>query len=114
MKLTLKPVEIPFEVDDEVCINQPYGSLNQGYSGDDSRVYFPARIIRIFWNFRTRLASSRNVKPFTTWKSRRLLTTSSRLVRWKARVALHVDLEATEQHVFASEEDLLAYQSDAP
>lgn len=115
MKLSLKPAVIPFKVDDEVFVNQPYTSFNHAYSGSNNQVYFQARIIRIFLEFSDKVSIVKDRKEVHDLEVTTIIYDLKPIgsLEGEGRVALHVDLEAVDQKVFANEEDLLTYQSDA-
>ena len=114
MKLSLKPAVIPFKVDDEVFINQPYSSFNHAYVGDDSRVYFQARIIRIFLEFSDKVSIVKERKDVHDLEVTTIIYDLKPIgpLEGAGRIALHVDLEAAEAKVFANKEELLTYQPD--
>ncbi len=115
MKLNLKPVEVPFNVGDEVFVNQPYGSFNHAYSGDDNRVYFHARIVRIFLEFSDKVSIVKERKDVHDLEVTTIIYDLKPIgsLEGAGRIALHVDLEAVEPKVFSSEAELLAQQVDA-
>ncbi|MEZ0610463.1 hypothetical protein ACAW74_18255 [Fibrella sp. WM1] len=113
MKVTLKPLEIPFRVGDTVFVNLPYSSLNtseQSYLLDD-KSYFEATIVRIFLQglqSPTVVATSKEFHELAITN----LVYDLKLVegtKGNNRVPLVVDLASTRKLLFATEQELTNY-----
>lgn len=106
MKLTLKPVDVPFAVGDTVWVDQPYGSVHEFAS-------FQATIMQIILD--GTMANTLVIrKPQETHE----LTVASAIYGMKPvgehagspRVNVNVQLLPTEEKLFATKEELLAHQ----
>ncbi len=109
MKLTLRPVEVPFAVGDTVWVDQPYGPVQEFAS-------FQATIMQIILD-----GSMANTLVIRKPQATHELSVTSAVYGMKPvgehagspRVNVNVQLLPAEEKLFATKEDLLAHQDQA-
>ena len=109
MRLTLKPVEVPFQVGDTVWVNQPYSATHQP-------PYFQARIIQIILD-----GSLNNTTVIRQRRDAHELVVSSAVYDLKLvgnqdglpRITITVSLIPLQPTLFETKQALLDYQNQA-
>lgn len=114
MRLSLKPVTIPFKVGDIVFVNQPYSSLTDTPSVSDHKSFFQAEIVRIFLEFSNAVSVVQERKDVHDLDIT-LITYDLKPLNFYAgsrRVTWRIDLASAEQWLFKSEAEMWAYEQE--